>query len=301
MLALANPGNPDELDHAERARHSELSPHIVPSGLIGSEDDEARRVVLDQIRYRYIEGDYEGSRDLAKNVLPVWERRWGPDDELTLLARRHLANTQRALGDPDGCAGIRQGHTRPASADLGPDHDHTLATVNSFGADQRALGLFNQAYELDRENLDRHLGRLGPDDPQTLRTANNLAVDLRLRGDFAGARALDEDTVARRRRLHGETIPRRYSLSAIWSATSTGSGSMRPALDEQLSVLEAHEAALTEAHPTVLLAKRSLALLYRKFGRFDRRGRAGRSELRRLPDPLRGAPREYFGRDDDPV
>lgn len=268
LLTIANPGNPDEIiERSELMRHIELSPHIVPSGLVFSEDEEARRVVLDQIRARYVLGDYEGSRDLAQQVVEVWEKRWGAADELTLLARRHWANTLRALGFPAEALVMDEEILAEFVRAFGEDHDHTLATANSLAADLRAVGQFKRAEQLDRENLERHNASLGPDDPATLRTANNYAVDLRLLGYFDAARALDEDTTALRRSLYGDE--HQSTLFAISNVVRDmyGQGEYASALQLQESVLPLHEAIRGSGHPDVMLAKRSVAILYRKLGR----------------------------------
>jgi hypothetical protein len=270
MLTVANPGNPDDIEPAELARHAELSPHIVPSGIISADDEEARRVVLDQIRSRYVVGDYESSRDLAQTVVEVWEKRWGTSDELTLLARRHLANTIRALGFPAEALAMDEETVAAFRRTLGEDHDHTLATANSLGADLRAVGQFLRALELDKENLARHNETLGPDDLATLRTANNYAVDLRLLGDFVEARRLDEDTTARRRELYGgEHQSTLFGISNV-VRDMYGLGEYSEALTLQESVLPIHEAVRGSGHPDVMLAKRSVAALYRKLGRYSK-------------------------------
>ncbi len=270
ILTVANPGNPDDIEPSELARHAELSSHIVPSGIVSAEDEEARRVVLDQIRARYVVGDYESSRDLAQTVVEEWEQRWGTSDELTLLARRHLANTIRALGFPAEALAMDEETVAAFRQTLGEDHDHTLATANSLGADLRAVGQFRRARELDEENLARHNAVLGPNDPATLRTANNYAVDLRLLGDFDAARTLDEQTTALRRALYGEE--HESTLFGISNVVRDmyGQGKYAEALAIQEFVLPAHEAVRGGGHPDVMLAKRSVAALYRKLGRHAR-------------------------------
>lgn len=270
MLTVANPGNPDDIEPGELARHAELSPHIVPSGIVSADDEEARRVVLDQIRARYVVGDYDSSRDLARTVVEEWEKRWGKSDELTLLARRHLANTIRALGFPAEALAMDEETVSAFRKTLGEDHDHTLATANSLGADLRAVGQFRRALELDKQNLARHNTVLGPEDPATLRTANNYAVDLRLLGDFDAARALDEETTSLRRALYGEE--HQSTLFGISNVVRDiyGQGKYAEALELQESVLPLHEAVRGGRHPDVMLAKRSVAALYRKLGRHAR-------------------------------
>ena len=89
LLAAANPGPPDDLPNWEL--HDLLAPHVLPAGLIQADEVSARRVVLDQIRYLYLTGDYESCRSLGERAVNAWSRPpedggLGPDHELTLRA-----------------------------------------------------------------------------------------------------------------------------------------------------------------------------------------------------------------------
>jgi tetratricopeptide (TPR) repeat protein len=267
MLAHANPGNPDRLiDEAELRKHQELSAHIVASGVIESDEDEARQVVLDQIRYRYVVGDYESSRDLAREVVAIWERRWGADDEMTLLARRHLANAIRALGNPAEALAMDEEILERFRATLGPDHEHSMGTVISVGADLRAVGEFHRARELDEENYQRGLATLGDEDRATLRSANSLGVDLSMLGEFSTGLALNEAIEARRRRLYGSDDPETLFSTGAVARALYGLGQYTEALRQQEAVLPRHEAVQGVNHPYVLMARRTVVACYRKLG-----------------------------------
>lgn len=268
ILALANPGNPDELGPAGRARHGQLSPHIRPSGIVESTDREARRVVLDQIRYRYVVGDFAGSRELAESTVRRWLSQWGERDELVLLARRHLAQTLRSLGELTEAQKIDREVLQLFRETLGEDNDHYLVTANGYGADLRALGRFREALDFDRELLAQHHRVLRPDDPATLRTANNYAVDLRLMGEFRAARDLDTETVRLWTEGYGADFP--DTLFAISNLVRDyyGLGLYGEGLLMQQEALTVHEAVVGSGHLNVLMARRTVAMLLRKLGRY---------------------------------
>src|SRR5262249_36044444 len=137
--------------------HEYLSPHILPAGAVDSDEDQPRRVVLDQIRYRYARGDYEGARDLGEMVIAQWTRKWGPEELLTLIACRHLANALRVLGYAERAYELTKATLETMRRVIGPDSEHTLTTVDTFAANLRGRGLFQQAKEVDEENFARHL------------------------------------------------------------------------------------------------------------------------------------------------
>jgi tetratricopeptide (TPR) repeat protein len=268
ILALANPGSPDGLDRSGLLRHAQLSPHILPSGIVGSADTDARRVVLDQIRYRYVTGDFEGSRDLAEHTVASWRQHDERDVQL-LIAQRHLAATLRALGEPLRSLEIDEHVMDGFRETVGEESDHYLVTANGYGSDLRALGRFKEALEFDRKLLDQHRRVLGDDDPDTLRTANNYAVDLRLMGEFGQARDLDTESV--RLWTEGYGSDHSNTLFAVGNLVRDyyGLGWYSRALDMQQEAIAAQEAELGADHLNVLAARRSIATLLRKHGRYE--------------------------------
>ena len=70
LLATANPGDPDNPENWPV--HAEIGPHVRPAGLIEADSVEARQVALDQIRYLWVTGDYEGARRLGESTVRAW-------------------------------------------------------------------------------------------------------------------------------------------------------------------------------------------------------------------------------------
>ncbi|MET0416113.1 MAG: FxSxx-COOH system tetratricopeptide repeat protein, partial [Actinoplanes sp.] len=262
MLAYANPGNPDHIPSGQAAKHAEMSAHITAADLLEADDPDARRVVLDQIRFRYLSGDYESSLDTADKALAVWP----PADEFVLIARRHRASALAALGRPAEALEIGQDVHRQLERSLGADHEHTMTTVNGIGRDLRTLGRFAEAYALSRENFERHVRILGPDDRATLRAANDYAADLRLSGEFAAALQRDRRTAAEAQAVYGSQDPW-YQLSLSNVARDLYAlGRYRDAFSLQSGSLPAYEAVLGAGHPEVLMARRTMVMCLRKMG-----------------------------------
>jgi tetratricopeptide (TPR) repeat protein len=268
MIAYANPGNPDRISLLELHKHAELSAHIVASGLIESTDEEARQAVLDQIRYRYVVGDYESSEQLAVEAIESWAATSSPDDTFLLIARRHRAGAIAALGNPNEALAIGEFVRAGFERTVGVDHEHTMVTINGIGRDLRALGRFPDAYSLDRENYDRLSSdpRFGPEDRLTLQVGGNLGVDLRMLGEYQQALNLDIETAATTQRAFGPR-DQAYLLSASNVARDYYAlGQYTEALRYQQELLPIHEEVLGRNHPHVLLARRTVVMCLRKLG-----------------------------------
>jgi hypothetical protein len=288
VLAAANPKTTpgDETAFPQRA---EIAPHVVPSGIIDGDSREVRQVSLDQVRYLYVLGDYEGSRRLGEMVLRHWRAKHGPDDEQTLIAGGYLANALRGLGDIPGAARLNGDTLDRMRRALGDDHPLTLITASGVGADLRLHGEFTRARLLDEDTLRRTRRVLGDNEARTLRCANNLGVDRRLMGDFAGALELDSEIHNRYRRLlgdgHRDTI-----LAVIQMARDQhGLGEYRQALELQEESFEPCRALFGPDHALVLEAAISLAVTLRKSGQ---NGRA-----RRISEETFQLARRRFGDD----
>jgi tetratricopeptide (TPR) repeat protein len=287
VLAFANPGDPD--DGETWSRHRQITPHVVPSGLVYADDPHVRQVAIDQVRFYFATGDYDMSRRIAEHILDNWRSRFGPDDVLTLRVRFHLGNALRMLGDyPRSRQETFETHSQ-LERTLGSGHEYTLAVANSLGADLRLLGEFDKALERDRQTLDQHRATSDIDEVSALRAANNVAVDYRLLGKFQEAWEIDQVNVRERTRsdvasYDQETLSSTNNLSR----DLIGLGRYKEALTTQLERLPVFESHLGPDHRAVLTARRNLAIVYRKLGDLpDAHGLAKSSEeaFRRLFGP----------------
>jgi hypothetical protein len=268
ILAKANPQEPDLRENWRR--HKELSPHIEPCELIQAEEIESRQVVLDQIRYRWSRGDYEGSQALGQITVKAWEERWGDRDILTLLARRHLAVTLRILGDYQAASDLSFGAFERLRDVLGEDHEHTLITADSVAWDLRISGKFNEAWALDKANHERFRNLTNDNHPLTMKAANNLAIDLRWLGRFAEAREADEESVRRRRLVYGNDDKNTQLSVSSLARDLYGLGEYAEGLILQQDALVIQKRMLGPDHAEVLSETRNLVILLRKTGNYVR-------------------------------
>ncbi len=287
LLAAANPGDPTD-DPLIWPRHAELAPHVQPAGLIEGDTLDSHKVVLDQVRYLWVTGDYKASRQLAELAYNDWNARLGPEYEQTLVVGRFLANALRSVGETELARTLNQEIWDRTRQTFGENHEHSLAVANSVGADLRWLGQWQQARKLDEDNLQRHRTVFGEDDPSTLNSANNLAVDMRLLCDFEQARRLDEDTIERRRRVIGEDHPLTlFGLSNL-SRDLYGLGEFVNALALQRQSLPVHRAKVGPDHSDVMRATRVHTLTLRSLGEYVEACRVGEELVTRSQRVLGG-------------
>lgn len=273
LLASANPGYPD--DENNWPVHAEIGPHIGPAGLVDSELVDARRVVLDQVRYLFRIGDVEGSRRLGEAAVDAWSKvegmeGLGPNGELTVLAARHVATALRHLGFNDRSRSLSEDTLLRLrqSLEFGPDHEHTLATADEVAPNLRVAGQFREAQELDRDNLARHRRVFGDEDPMTLKARGNLAVNLRMLSDYAGAHEIDAAVVRTWQQQVSENDLRLSFAQTNLARDLYGLGRYAEALELLRSVLPPYRQQLGGQHPDVLLAGRTLAIALRKVGQY---------------------------------
>jgi hypothetical protein len=264
VLAKSNPGNPDDTENWPV--HAQIAPHIVPAGVVYSLEPDVRRVVLDQIRYQYAIGDFAESRRVGQSVVDVWRSACGEDDELTLLASRHLSNSLRELGYYREARSLSQDTLARMTATLGEDHEHTLVTAGGVAADLRLAGEFGAALALDAQNLVRHREVLGERDLYSLRALSNLAVDYRMLGDFHKAAELDREAVALKANTLGEEHISTLFSYACLMRDLYGLGEYEEGLALANEKLPMQERKVPGSHPHLLLAKRNHAILLRKAG-----------------------------------
>jgi tetratricopeptide (TPR) repeat protein len=268
ILAQFSPGSPDRQENWQR--HAELSPHILPSGLIKADDVEARRVVLDQIRYRFVRGDYQSSQELAQQAVEVWEDKWGRDEELTLIANRHLANALRSVGEVEQARTLALDTWTRMRRVFGDDHEHAMYTADNVSWDLRISGDFQGALRIDDENLERCRRVLGSDDAFTLKVANNRAIDLRSLGEFRAARDADEESIRRRTAVYGPEDHNTLLSVGSLARDLYGLGDYAEGLALQERALPIRRRILGDRHGQVLVGTRTLVILLRKSGELER-------------------------------
>ncbi|GAA3954030.1 hypothetical protein GCM10023085_40690 [Actinomadura viridis] len=272
VLAAATPeaGPEDETTWAARTA---ITPHVIPSGIIDAEGAEARGVVLDQARFLYATGDFEGCRELAAEAMARWRSGHGEDDALVLDIARVLAEALRALGRFEEAARLGEATLERTRRTYGPDHPSVLFAADGVAADLRFQGDFPSAHELDENTWRRRDQRYGGDHPHTLAAAGAVATDLCLLGRFHEAHALDTEAWERLRRLDPadrDLADRDLVRVTVRLARDLhGLGRYEESLRTGGAVLERAAGLLGADHSLVLRARAGQAGTLRKAGRFD--------------------------------
>jgi tetratricopeptide (TPR) repeat protein len=269
VLAGARPRQGDTDDPVNWARYDLLWPHLVPSEVWNCDDEEARQLLIDRVRYLWKRGDFEEALDTAHRLEEQWREKIGPDDEQTLALRFHIANVLRSQGSFHGAYELDTEIFNKQQEVLGVDHPSTLQTAGSLGGDLRGLGRFQDALELDEDTFRRNRDLLGPDDPNTLSSANNLAVDLRLVGDCFRARDLDESTRSYRQIVLGPDHPYSLHSASMLARDLREAGEYEDSAEQLQETYERYLAVLGEDFVDTLRTGKSLAISLRKMGRLD--------------------------------
>jgi len=264
LLAAANPRDPDRSAHWPAC--AALWPHVRPSQIIESGDADARQLVLDLVRYAYLQADFVDSLELAEEALPRWHEAFGPDDQTTLRLRCWMANALRSQGHYDAAYEQDKGAHERLELGAGPNHPYTLAAATSLGADLRALGRYAEAHAKDTDTLERHTSTLGPGHRRTLMAANNLAVSKGFLGDYQGAMQLHRDTLNRRRSNFGERDFHTLSSSYNIGRKHRQLGDLRRSRLLLETTLVAYRETLGDLNTGTMRCAKSLAVTLRKLG-----------------------------------
>ncbi|KAB2380247.1 FxSxx-COOH system tetratricopeptide repeat protein [Actinomadura montaniterrae] len=264
ILREATPAEQPEVESTWE-RRSEITPHVIPSGVFEADDQRIRAVGIDQAKFLYQSGEYEGSRRLAEIALDRWRDRYGPDDDDVLDISRVLANALRGLGDNRAAADLSEDNLARTRRKFGADNLQTLFAANGFGADLRFLGEFRRAHEIDLDAW-RRLRRIhGDADTDTRRAASNLAIDLRILGEFQQAYDLDRNVWAGEDQAYRQRFRATHNLARDLHAL----GRYAEAHRIQAESLDNLRPVLAPGHALVLQAKMSHAGTLRKLGRTE--------------------------------
>ena len=269
VLAGARPRQGDTDDPGNWERYDLIWPHLSASEVWNCDDEEARQLLIDRVRYLWKRGDFEAALKVADKLEEQWRDKIGPDDEQTLSLRFHIANVLRSLGSFEAAYQLDTEILGKQQEVLGNDHPSTLQTAGSLGGDLRGLGRFREALDLDEDTYRRNSELLGPDDPNTLSSANNLAVDLRLVGDCFRARDLDRETRNYRQVVLGPDHPYTLHSAAMLARDRREAGDYAGSVELLQETYERYLAILNEDFVDALRTAKSLAVSLRKMGRLD--------------------------------
>jgi hypothetical protein len=254
----------------DEERYVELLPHLRSTEIVESTEPEARRFVVNVLRYLHGAGDLDSAQSLAEEFITRWTEVSGPNDPFTLQALRTQANILRDLGHYPRVREMDQELLPRMREVLGPTHSDTLSLHMGIGADLRAGGDFHEARRTDEETLRLHEEALGPTAPNTLRAVHNLGISYMLTSDFAGARRLHERAYMMARRSPGGTPPATLlNYQSVMAQAVRLSGDYTEACDLGEDCLAFGQEKLQRDHPTTLSVQLTLAISRRMAGEID--------------------------------
>jgi tetratricopeptide (TPR) repeat protein len=201
LLVAANPGRPDDPNNWDLL--SSINHHLSFTGIFDQDSPDARRLVIDQIRFLFQMGDHAGCQELAEKAVARWRVSPGPNDTQTLHACRLLGIVLRETGRADEARELNEDTYQRCLEVFSEAHEQTLVMANSYASDLRMAGMYADALRLDEKLYELHKRVFAEDDENTLRSAHNLGIDKRLNGFYANALELNEDTFRRRREVLG--------------------------------------------------------------------------------------------------
>jgi hypothetical protein len=266
ILAGARPRQGETDDPANWSTYDIIWPHLGPSSAEECDDPRTRQLLIDWVRYQWMQGEFESCLNLARRLEKLWTQQLGPDHRQTLFLQFHIANVLRSQGRFTDARELDTYVLERQCAVLGADHLDALITANGLSADLRALGDFREAVVSNQETYESFKQQFGQDYPRTLAAAHNLGCALRLAGDCFTARRLDEDSLARQRAVLGEDHPL-TSLSAASLALDLRMGGL---FQESVELLrdtwEKCRRVLGDDMTNTLLTATSLAASLRRAG-----------------------------------
>ncbi|MFI6872232.1 FxSxx-COOH system tetratricopeptide repeat protein [Streptomyces sp. NPDC050400] len=267
LLAAADPQAPG--DDENWRRYAELRPHIRPTRAVECDHSDVRHLVINEVRYLYLHGDYIGGLELAEFARGEWLQRLGDDHPQTLRITRSYATLLRTFGRYEEARGLNAMLLDHARRVLGEDHEETLSIANSTGADLRVLGDFEQAAQRDADTLERLSSAFGRDYPLSLMSASNHALNLRLLGRFTEALTLDRETYERRARTYGPDEPETLVVAANYARDQRELGDYEGSVESLRVLYPKLRDRQGREHPDTLEVAKNLAVSLRAFGAYD--------------------------------
>lgn len=270
FLAASSPrGEVD--DPATWRRFRLLWPHIIESGADTSDDERVCRMLIDRVRYLWLQGDLRQGAELGAVLVARWTERLAasPNDKNRQLQlfdlRFNLANILRSMGRFADALAIDEDVLAQQQA-AKADNLHILRTSGSLAADMRGLGRYADALMKDQITHPAYVRELGEEHPRTLTAANNLATAYRLMGNFRAARTLDESIYAKRQAAD-KTHPYTHASATNLGRDHRDAGEYDRALNLLRTVYDEICAARGEDSVEAYLAQANLAVSLRSAGK----------------------------------
>lgn len=289
---------PTDPDNTDRWRNfDELVAHVVPSGVPDCTDPRVREFALNTVRYLYTSGNYQSAREFVTDMIGKWTAVSGAKHPETLVARTHLGNVLRGLGEYAAAYELDHANLQDMRNVFGAERSETLWATNAYGATLRTRGEFDAARRSDERALADHERVFGPSHAGTLRVRNSLGLDYALTSDYDRAKRVHEDNLVK---LSTTTEGVSKSLVLLaWNNLARAvrlCGDFEEACDVGQEAYEYGVQELTVDHHSTLLAAKDLAIARRAFGELDEALQLAEETYTRIKRLLRTPSRRSRGR-----
>ncbi|MCX5557477.1 FxSxx-COOH system tetratricopeptide repeat protein [Streptomyces sp. NBC_00038] len=270
VLAGARPDGDEPIDDPETwPRFAVIWPHLTASDARSCKEAEARRLLIDRVRYLWKRGDFPNAQQRAEDLLEHWKPLLGEDDVQYLYLRCQLASVLRSQGLYVEAREIDTELLERQRSVLGPSHPHTYVTTSNLASDLAALGAYRSAVELAREAHQGFSQIFHESHRRTLSAANNLALALRMVGRYSDARALDQETLDRRTEVLGPDHPYTLSSAECLGRDLREVGRYSESVALLSRAYDAHKRILGKSFPGTLRCAKSLAVSLRRAGQLE--------------------------------
>jgi hypothetical protein len=230
VLAALCPGNAERDEPVHRPILQELDKHLVPSGALDSDDPAVRDWVINQVRHRWLTGDWAGGADLGQRALDAWLARHPAEDPHVLRLETQLAAALRQLGRfPEALE--HSTHAATALAALDRHDPHTLLARRGHAFDLLNAGRLAEALRESRTVYSGLEAMFGHDHPETLSSSNNLAWAWFYTGPLNDAIRQAQATYDARLRVLGPHNPLTWSSCATLGGFQREAGRLAPAAE----------------------------------------------------------------------
>jgi tetratricopeptide (TPR) repeat protein len=211
-------------------------------------------------------GQYDAALDHDLQLLPVYERVFGPSHYRTLGLRNNIAIDLRCVGRFEEALAYDQQTHAEKERTFGYSDRYTLSSKFGIGRDLRRLGRYEEALTVARELAEIMEARNEPWRLYRLSVYAGLSVALRRIGFYEEARELAEENLRRYQSLvgedHRETLVAATNLINDRRVTDDLADAQE--LGERTAL--AWEKIAGPAHPNTLATRANLAIVLRMRG-----------------------------------
>lgn len=231
----------------------------------GTEDVSA---LNSQVVELFKAGKYPEAIKIAKRLLDITDKKFGPDHPNVATALNNLALIYQSQGQYAEAEPLYKRSLTIDERALGADHPSVAIALNNLAALYKSQGRYTEAEPLLKRSLSICEKVLGPDHSDVATAVNNLALLYQEQGRYAEAEPLYKRSLAIKEKVlgpdHPEVATALNNLALLYQ-TQGRAIEAEPVFKRALAV---REKALGPDHPDVATAVNNLALLFQGQGRY---------------------------------